>query len=198
MQVKKSACLRPRIPPETLKDIRAGMKESGQEQIEIDERPDDAAGFRKLAAGRLDGVFSNRDRGCGHHQKRKADGQGALCRAAQGDLLLRRHHTKAYPHPEVAEQVLLNLENTRRKRQDTKTHKKPWPGTGRDGRWRRPALGSGQPSHTRLPLTPHSAECSGSDAGHCRDRICPSAPAAGQNCHPWPLEPVRHPHHCPM
>ena len=46
-----------------LEGIRAGMAEDGLAPIEIDERPDDAAGFRKLAAGRLDAVFSNRDRG---------------------------------------------------------------------------------------------------------------------------------------
>ena len=31
--------------------------------IEIDEHPDDASGFRKLALGRVDAVYSNRDRG---------------------------------------------------------------------------------------------------------------------------------------
>lgn len=47
----------------TLKAIKTGMEDSGANPIEIDEHPDDAAGFRKLAAGRLDAVFSNRDRG---------------------------------------------------------------------------------------------------------------------------------------
>ena len=46
-----------------LKNIRTDMKENGIIPIEIDKHPDDAAGFRKLAAGRLDAVFSNRDRG---------------------------------------------------------------------------------------------------------------------------------------
>ena len=46
-----------------LEGIRGAMAEKGLEPIEIDRRPDDAAGFRKLAAGRLDAVFSNRDRG---------------------------------------------------------------------------------------------------------------------------------------
>jgi polar amino acid transport system substrate-binding protein len=39
------------------------MLAQGLDPIEIDGRPDDAAGFRKLAAGRIDAVYSNRDRG---------------------------------------------------------------------------------------------------------------------------------------
>ena len=46
-----------------LAGIRDEMLALGLEPIEIDERPDDASGFRKLAAGRLDAVYSNRDRG---------------------------------------------------------------------------------------------------------------------------------------
>jgi polar amino acid transport system substrate-binding protein len=47
----------------TLGKIRQSMIDSKLQPIEIDNRPDDAAGFRKLAVGRLDAVFSNRDRG---------------------------------------------------------------------------------------------------------------------------------------
>ena len=47
----------------TLAAIRSLMKQNGITPIEIDERPDDSSGFRKLSAGRLDAVFSNRDRG---------------------------------------------------------------------------------------------------------------------------------------
>jgi len=47
----------------TLSGIRASTQKKNIEPIEIDKHPDDAAGFRKLAAGRLDAVFSNRDRG---------------------------------------------------------------------------------------------------------------------------------------
>ena len=43
--------------------IRDEMVARGLVPIEIDERPDDSSGFRKLAAGRLDAVYSNRDRG---------------------------------------------------------------------------------------------------------------------------------------
>ncbi len=46
-----------------LQGIREEMLAQGLVPIEIDERPDDASGFRKLAAGRLDAVYSNRDRG---------------------------------------------------------------------------------------------------------------------------------------
>jgi polar amino acid transport system substrate-binding protein len=43
--------------------IRDEMTAQGLTPIEIDERPDDSSGFRKLAAGRIDAVYSNRDRG---------------------------------------------------------------------------------------------------------------------------------------
>ena len=43
--------------------LRARMAEDGLDAIVIDMRPDDESGFKKLAAGRLDAVFSNRDVG---------------------------------------------------------------------------------------------------------------------------------------
>lgn len=46
-----------------LAGIRDEMTAQGLTPIEIDERPDDSSGFRKLAAGRIDAVYSNRDRG---------------------------------------------------------------------------------------------------------------------------------------
>jgi polar amino acid transport system substrate-binding protein len=46
-----------------LQDIRDEIVARGLDPIEIDERPDDASGFPKLAAGRIDAVYSNRDRG---------------------------------------------------------------------------------------------------------------------------------------
>ena len=46
-----------------LADIRDEMIAKGLNPIEIDERPDDASGFRKLATGRIGAVYSNRDRG---------------------------------------------------------------------------------------------------------------------------------------
>lgn len=47
-----------------LSAIHDQMVAGGLKPIEIDERPDDSSGFRKLATGRIDAVYSNRDRGC--------------------------------------------------------------------------------------------------------------------------------------
>ena len=86
----------------TLKNIRTKMKEDGLHPIEIDERPDDAAGFRKLAAGRLDAVFSNRDRGWdiakneGLQDKVRYAGQHTAIFYYAGI-------TRSYPHQDVAE-----------------------------------------------------------------------------------------------
>ena len=46
-----------------LEGLRDRMIAEGLEPLEIDARPDDVSGFRKLAAGRIDAVYSNRDRG---------------------------------------------------------------------------------------------------------------------------------------
>ena len=46
-----------------LAGIQKEMVAKDLTSIEIDEHPDDASGFRKLALGRLDAVYSNRDRG---------------------------------------------------------------------------------------------------------------------------------------
>ena len=43
--------------------ISRELSDAGHEAIVIEDRPDDASGFRKLAVGRLDAVYSNRDRG---------------------------------------------------------------------------------------------------------------------------------------
>lgn len=48
-----------------LEGVRARMIENGIPPIVVDGHPDDAAGLRKLASGRLDAVYSNRDRGRG-------------------------------------------------------------------------------------------------------------------------------------
>ncbi len=47
----------------SLEKIRAKMAKDGLKAISIDMRPDDESGFKKLALGRLDAVFSNRDVG---------------------------------------------------------------------------------------------------------------------------------------
>lgn len=46
-----------------LSTISRELSEAGHQAIVIEGRPDDASGFRKLAVGRLDAVYSNRDRG---------------------------------------------------------------------------------------------------------------------------------------
>ena len=46
-----------------LVSIREEMIAKDLKPIVIDEHPDDASGFRKLALGRVDAVYSNRDRG---------------------------------------------------------------------------------------------------------------------------------------
>ncbi len=47
----------------SLNKIRAKMAKDGLKAISIDMRPDDESGFKKLALGRIDAVFSNRDVG---------------------------------------------------------------------------------------------------------------------------------------
>ncbi|MDH3663659.1 MAG: transporter substrate-binding domain-containing protein [Alphaproteobacteria bacterium] len=47
----------------SLNKIRTKMVEDGLKAITIDMRPDDESGFKKLALGRIDAVFSNRDVG---------------------------------------------------------------------------------------------------------------------------------------
>ena len=47
----------------SLERIREKMKKAGLTPIKIDMRPDDEAGFKKLALNRVDAVFSNRDVG---------------------------------------------------------------------------------------------------------------------------------------
>lgn len=46
-----------------LASINEEITSAGHEPIIIEERPDDTSGFRKLTIGRLDAVYSNRDRG---------------------------------------------------------------------------------------------------------------------------------------
>lgn len=48
-----------------LEDLRDRLVEAGLPPIVIDGHPDDSAGMRKLSVGRLDAVYSNRDRGHG-------------------------------------------------------------------------------------------------------------------------------------
>lgn len=58
-----------------LRNLREEMIAAGLEPLIIDAHPDDAAGMRKLAAGRLDAVYSNRDRGWGIAAAEALDGK---------------------------------------------------------------------------------------------------------------------------
>lgn len=83
-----------------LADIREGMVENGIDPITIDEHPDDAAGFRKLAARRLDAVFSNRDRGWDIASNEGLDGRVRYAGQHQA-ILYYAGITKAYPDDAV-------------------------------------------------------------------------------------------------
>ena len=85
-----------------LEGIRDRIAEAGLTPIEIDPRPDDAAGFRKLAAGRLDAVFSNRDRGW---DILKSEGlEGEIRYAGQHKAIFYYSGiTKAFPRQDLVE-----------------------------------------------------------------------------------------------
>lgn len=85
-----------------LEGLRDELVARGLEPIEIDGHPDDAAGMRKLAAGRLNAVYSNRDRGWGIVADEELEGK---LRYAGGDkaILYYAGITKAYPHNQVVE-----------------------------------------------------------------------------------------------
>ena len=78
-----------------LRGLRDSMGAAGLEPFEIDAHPDDAAGMRKLAADRLDAVYSNRDRGWGIVNAEKLQGK---VRYAGGDkeILYYSGITKAF------------------------------------------------------------------------------------------------------
>jgi polar amino acid transport system substrate-binding protein len=63
IQGKMVAVYGPSNTANSLEKIRKKMQETGIEPIKIDMRPDDEAGFKKLALGRADAVFSNREAG---------------------------------------------------------------------------------------------------------------------------------------
>jgi polar amino acid transport system substrate-binding protein len=83
-----------------LEGIRGAMVEAGLEPIEIDGHPDDAAGLRKLAAGRLDAVYSNRDRGWGIVAAEALDDKIRYAGQHQA-ILYYSGITKDYPRQEV-------------------------------------------------------------------------------------------------
>ena len=83
-----------------LRGIQEQMVQQGLAPIEIDERPDDASGFRKLAAGRIDAVYSNRDRG---RQILEAEGLVDRLHYAGGHqaILYYAGFARNFPHPEL-------------------------------------------------------------------------------------------------
>ena len=83
-----------------LEGIRSAMAEAGLDPIQIDGHPDDAAGLRKLAAGRLDAVYSNRERGWGIVAAEALDGKVRYAGQHKA-VLYYAGITKDYPHPEV-------------------------------------------------------------------------------------------------
>jgi polar amino acid transport system substrate-binding protein len=89
----------------TLSSIKASMQKNGVAPIEIDKHPDDSAGFRKLAAGRLNAVFSNRDRG---RDIIRNEGLGGKIRYAGQFKALFYYAgiTKAYPDQAVVDRFL--------------------------------------------------------------------------------------------
>lgn len=85
-----------------LENIRTEMFERGIVPIEIDSHPDDSAGLRKLAAGRVDAVYSNRDRGRGIMRSEALEGQIRYAGVRQ-EILYYAGITKDYPKQEVVE-----------------------------------------------------------------------------------------------
>ncbi|MEM7169810.1 MAG: transporter substrate-binding domain-containing protein [Pseudomonadota bacterium] len=85
-----------------LEDIRDEMIAQGLDPIEIEERPDDASGFRKLAAGRIDAVYSNRDRG---RQILEIEGLTDKVRYAGGHqgILYYAGFTRSFPNQELVD-----------------------------------------------------------------------------------------------
>lgn len=85
-----------------LKGLRDALVEQGEDPIEIDGHPDDAAGMRKLAAGRLDAVYSNRDRGWGIVAAEGLEGKVRYA-GADKEILYYAGIAKSYPHPDIVD-----------------------------------------------------------------------------------------------
>jgi polar amino acid transport system substrate-binding protein len=85
-----------------LEGIRDEIIAQKIEPITIESHPDDAAGLRKLAAGRLDAVYSNRDRGWGIIADEDLAGQVRYAGQHQA-ILYYAGITKAYPHQDLVE-----------------------------------------------------------------------------------------------
>jgi polar amino acid transport system substrate-binding protein len=85
-----------------LENIRIEMLKRDLAPIEIDAHPDDSAGLRKLAVGRVDAVYSNRDRGRGIIRTEDLEDQIRYAGAHQ-EILYYAGITKDYPRQEVVD-----------------------------------------------------------------------------------------------
>ena len=86
----------------TLAKIREAMLQQDIDSIKIDERPDDPAGFRKLADGRLDAVFSNRDRGWKIIREEGLEDK-IRCAGQHQAIFYYAGITRSYPQQEMAD-----------------------------------------------------------------------------------------------
>ncbi|SLN48982.1 Bacterial extracellular solute-binding proteins, family 3 [Roseovarius albus] len=108
IQGKRVGVFAPSNTAVNLEEIRANMETTGLEPIMIDQRPDDASGFRKLAAKRLDAVYSNRDRG---HRVLEANELTSDVRYAGMDrpILYYAAIRKTFADPEISERFFASL-----------------------------------------------------------------------------------------
>lgn len=100
LQGYKIGVFAPSNTAKQLMAVRDEMLARGLDPIEIDERPDDSSGFRKLAAGRIDAVYSNRDRG---QQILDAEDLGAGVRYAGGhqEIFYYAGFARSFPDQEL-------------------------------------------------------------------------------------------------
>lgn len=85
-----------------LAGIRDEMIARGIAPLEIDGHPDDSSGLRKLATGRVDAVYSNRDRGHGIIAEEGLDGQVRYAGHHQA-ILYYSGIDKAYPDQQTVD-----------------------------------------------------------------------------------------------
>ena len=83
-----------------LKSLRSDMMGLSETPIEIHGHPDDAAGMRKLAVGRINAVYSNRDRGWGIVKNEGLVGKVRYA-GADKEILYYAGIRKNYPNREI-------------------------------------------------------------------------------------------------
>ncbi len=85
-----------------LEALNEDLLAQGKAPVEIDGHPDDSAGMRKLAAGRLDAVYSNRERGWAIIDDKQLQGKIRYA-GADKEILYYTGINKSYPNPEVVQ-----------------------------------------------------------------------------------------------